>query len=148
VGTDDRQLTIRFYDVAGHTVDQAFDLELYCDEGAACDGLCLDLDTDPDHCGQCDNVCADTFEDACQVGRCVQTTSCSTERNTSCEELCASEGLGPSVEVDWGGGSVGVGREYYGTQTCYSTGGPLHSCSDRPVDPDVGILSFICACLD
>jgi hypothetical protein len=50
-----RRFVARFYDVVGHTAEQALTITLRCGvaDRAVCDGECVDLLIDPDNCGSC-----------------------------------------------------------------------------------------------
>lgn len=45
---------------------------LACDVGTACDGICVDLASNPEHCGECDRPCQATnaVSDGCDSGTC------------------------------------------------------------------------------
>lgn len=50
-------------------VANAFDLSADCD-GAGCNGLCVDLQSDPQNCGACGHACGDGM--ACRMGACAR----------------------------------------------------------------------------
>ena len=142
-----RRFGVRFYDVAGHVVDQEYVVDLYCDSGAACDGSCTDLTADEQNCGSCGRTCDDTqFADSCQQSSCVVTSECTNERLLSCDEVCSAQGLGPCVEASWDYWNVGVGVSAWDPQ-CSETSSLLTSCSE-PVRDQVDAFAFSCFCLE
>lgn len=61
-----RAFRAEFYDQAGNKVTKAVDLTLTCEEGSACDGVCIDIMTDAEHCGSCAGMC----DGGCDAGKC------------------------------------------------------------------------------
>lgn len=148
-GEATRRFGVRFYDVAGHSVDREYVVDLYCDEGAACGGVCTDLTVDEENCGSCGRACAgdlgDSFGDTCQQSSCAVMSDCSTQRNLSCEQVCASQGLGPCVEVTWSWyGAAGVSAW---DPQCSEGGSIFQDCS-TPVLAQAEAFAFNCFCLE
>lgn len=56
-GTEDRGLTARFVDQAGHDAARDLTLTLTRNAEAACNGACVDTVSDPNSCGACGGVC-------------------------------------------------------------------------------------------
>ncbi|MEZ4239747.1 MAG: hypothetical protein R3F59_27040 [Myxococcota bacterium] len=115
-GDEQVPLLARFYDVAGHTAQSIVDITLYCDEGAACDGHCLDVQFDPENCGTCGTVCPlmpTLGAGLCGQGTCIAESSCVATGNVTCDDVCANDGLGPCVELydGYGGTAAGVSLE-------------------------------------
>ncbi|MEM9074553.1 MAG: hypothetical protein AAGE52_39020 [Myxococcota bacterium] len=89
----DRSFRVRFFDMAGGMAERSVSLEFHCDDNAACDGQCIDLQSDPDNCGMCRRSCAigETVT-GCAQGSCVALAS--TRRRESCATTCARRGYG------------------------------------------------------
>lgn len=59
-----------------------------CDAGlTACNGACVDLQTDPQHCGACNTACA--TGDTCSGGTCQASTGCPSG-TTLCNGVCVN----------------------------------------------------------
>lgn len=101
-----RTLLVRFYDVAGSSVEEAVEISLVCRQGAACDGVCRSLDDDPQNCGQCGRRCEDQdapdahIDATCSAGSCLVATSCVSSGTPTCNDVCADAGMtcGPTFE--------------------------------------------------
>ncbi|MCA9523485.1 MAG: hypothetical protein KC609_21065 [Myxococcales bacterium] len=100
--SDTRQVIATFYDVVGHDVSRSLTFQLHCDGLAACDGRCVDLDSDSTNCGTCRTRCDDgnhASKDAllspCLLGKCPTSKECfaTIDKNVKCESLCAKKGM-------------------------------------------------------
>jgi hypothetical protein len=86
-----RSFRARFFDVAGHTVEDDVDVVLRCENTdlSACGGDCVDLLTSPHHCGACHMPVPE--QSWCEGG----VPSCpSTAENTpsACTDGCSNDG--------------------------------------------------------
>lgn len=114
-GGTGRSFRVRFYDVAGSIVSDTFTITMKCAANgySACDGTCVDLQTDKANCGACgaisrgglacrsgDSVCADSTLDLCG-GTCIRPMSpdnCGScdlrcPRHRDFEETCVDVGV-------------------------------------------------------
>lgn len=90
--------------------------EVICREGlAACEGECVDLQSDDAHCGGCGHGCKDPwFFGECVEGRCPSAFWCGTasEGLETCKDVCAAHGQtcdeGPRTPYGGCGGSYGL----------------------------------------
>lgn len=65
---DTRMFLADFIDIDGNHGTKTIKIELRCDTGAACNSVCLDIDSRTDNCGQCGRVCA--LNQKCYDGEC------------------------------------------------------------------------------
>ncbi len=98
-GEATREIVAAFFDQAGNRTEARLELTLHCRDngGAACDGVCVSLDSQA-HCGACDaacetecvdRACACPGEDQirCDDGRCVDTQN-DPENCGGCDRAC------------------------------------------------------------
>lgn len=86
-----RTFRVDFYDQAAHKATKTVDLTLFCAEGSACDGECIDVDFDGANCGQCGKTCKDACGNASCLpvhGECINVDS----GYASCDAYCVSIG--------------------------------------------------------
>lgn len=86
-----RSFRVKFFDQAAHDVTETVELTLFCAEGSACKGVCVDIAVDSGHCGACENVCKDTCADAAclpALGECINEDA----GFSTCNDYCASVG--------------------------------------------------------
>ena len=84
--TEDRLFVASFYDAAGKTGTATVALNLHCDGDGACEGRCVDLDSDRDNCGECGNACQ-----TCDAGECLEWTCTRVTGDIlSCDDACGS----------------------------------------------------------
>ena len=116
-----RVFRAEFYDQGAHKVHQDVDLALTCMTGSACDGVCIDLMTDPMHCG----TCADACVSGCSAGQCAPTWGECIDMNSgfeTCEVYCTSVG---EACVENGCGPLNAtARAYEVTMDCEKADGP------------------------
>ncbi len=87
-----RSFVMKFFDIAGAMAETRVSLELHCAGGAACEGSCTDLDSDPDNCGSCRRSCdlGGTSVTGCTMGSCVLVAG--TGSRVSCATACGRLG--------------------------------------------------------
>ncbi|HND32644.1 MAG TPA: hypothetical protein PLA94_21760 [Myxococcota bacterium] len=154
---EDRSFTARFYDSGGKEATAKATVTLYCDEGGACAGRCVDLRSDPDHCGVCGNSCAAfdagnySFSATCEAGSCLAPSDCVTDLEQNCTTVCAASGMtcassqsvsGIVLRINGEGGPVDCDA-WRGTTT-------TTRCSQDLIDAPDGQYhqAGICVCLD
>ena len=114
-GSEERALRVEVIDTAANVASEMLSLTLWCEDGGACDGECLPLDTN-DACGMCGVVCDENAE--CTGGRCV--TICGNGRIDPGEQ-CDGDNLQGFTCIDLGiaGGTLGCTSECtYDTSMC------------------------------
>jgi hypothetical protein len=120
-----RSFVVRFFDVRGSSATRTVALELHCDGDVACDGQCVDLDSDAAHCGSCGTSCArDGRITGCSSGRCA--TIERTETRNSCRAICEARGFGCADLCEFttrcsGSGCSGPDGSYYRDAANFST---------------------------
>lgn len=149
-GEVSRDVLARFYDQAGHTAQSVVTFTLYCDEGAACDGRCMNLHgTDVDNCGQCGNVCQDEpglFEATCDAGSCVVAAACTDQVQADCDQVCNAAGHGPCAVAwtpQWGDAT---GVTSFSQNQCDLEAQPAWNCTDPLRSFGDGARSGLCFC--
>jgi hypothetical protein len=155
-GEATRSFIATFYDQAGATVSQTVDVTLFCDTGAACDGVCWDVTEDVMNCGACGNVCPKmepedgaAWDTRCTLGRCLVKTECFRSRNVSCDLACANEGY---VCDEENGGYYGDVIGYFvnfDQAVCdYDDAEKIESCSERISEHEAAsdFVSGYCFC--
>jgi hypothetical protein len=84
---EDRLFVASFFDAAGKTGTATVALNLHCDGDGACEGRCVDLDTDRENCGECGNACEN-----CDAGECLEWTCTRVTGDiTSCADACGTD---------------------------------------------------------
>ena len=91
---DTRSFRAVFYDTSARQGVQSADLRMTCEEGAACDGVCIDLQIDNENCGECRRECIINGVGGCSDGDCLPTmSSCNPwSSDLTCDEICTNEG--------------------------------------------------------
>jgi hypothetical protein len=133
--TTQRVLTARFFDQAGHSVEQSTTLTLTCNGKAACDGTCTDTTKSASNCGTCGHACDSGH--GCYDGKCGKLSACLPIAN-SCSAACAAKG---KVCKDLCGSESG---EIYYHQMCPNDGASygVVLCSQQVPDG----VSMKCCC--
>lgn len=89
-----RIFRVEFFDQAAHSVVETVDLTLFCVEGSACAGVCIDVILDGDNCGKCGKICKGGAE-ACGDAMCLPAYGECINMGTgfqTCNAYCASIG--------------------------------------------------------
>jgi hypothetical protein len=93
--TAERTLEAVFLDNDGASISARIVLGLMCGGRVACDGRCVDVNTDSKNCGQCGRTCTlATGQGGCAKGKCFSLGDCFTngsfENVRTCADYCTS----------------------------------------------------------
>jgi hypothetical protein len=159
-GTVQRVFAGEFFDAADNRARREVTLTFDCQGGTACDGVCVDLSSDPSNCGACARKCGrysheTRFETTCELGRCVEWYGCllrSSHSELTCSQYCASLGGSCSTGCRSDGRSV---RAYQNLGHCEGDVPPgssvfVESCPgtcSSPLGTACGLYSYgTCCC--
>lgn len=141
-----RMFQARFFDQQGNKVIKTAQIDLFCANGGACDGVCKDFTADGDNCGACGNFC----EGGCIDGNCgplfspcfsieLGLDTCD-EMCETIQESCVENGCGTGKTVSWYSDDIDCEDEF-GSQD------NAQPCSE-PQPWGVGCLAVRCCCTD
>lgn len=101
-GTTQRTFIAVFFDATGNSVEANTTITLTCNTENACEGTCVDLQSNSQHCGSCRNSC-DDMGGSCESGAC----SC-TDLATLCGGVCFYDSNVECLDVPEGGDFIKV----------------------------------------